>query len=81
VIEICTYKKKWYKQLRSWLWIGGSIVVSTVAESAGQGILNYFQVSGGELCWKKLGTSVIICVLIGLANLMIHSPRHEGGNQ
>lgn len=68
---------KWWKQLRSWLWIGGSAFVGALVEGAGQGIVNYFSNTSGDLlCWDKLFTSMVLGSGLSIGNLMIHSPRH-----
>ena len=79
--DFCGFKKKWWKQLRSWLWIGGSALVGASVEGAGQGIVNYISNVNGKICWKSLFTSMALGVVLSVGNLMIHSPRRKGGSR
>ncbi|MCK9597677.1 MAG: hypothetical protein M0R06_01475 [Sphaerochaeta sp.] len=71
----------WWKKLRSWLWIIGSALIGAVVDGTGNGLINYVSSSNGTINWRNLIGSMMLGVFLSVGNLMIHSPRHEGGTR
>jgi hypothetical protein len=69
--------KVWYKKIKNWL----KIFFSAVIGGAGGGIIDWVQHSGGTLNWKNLLSAIALGVALSVGNLMVHSPRHEGGQK